>query len=197
METERDAEIAKYLIASVKRYMPHAGPYQLTRDGVKQLEGAEVIRIPGDMPMGARRIGHYASLMGEWIFVDTDVLFREDVSGVFEKPFDVALVSRDGTYMEGTEYAKAMPYNFGVVFSRNSEFWQEAGKHLSRMAPALQEWEGEQLVTCEMARRGKFKVEILPSRYNFTPAEKTDNVSDKAILHLKGQRKAWLSDLAS
>lgn len=197
MESERDAGIAGYLIASAKKHMPQAGLYQLTRDRVTQLPGAEVLRIPGDMPMGARRITHYASLKGNWLFLDTDVLLREDVSSVFEKPFDIALASRDGTIWEGTEYAKAMPYNFGVVFSRGPAFWQEALKHLKRLAPRLQEWEGEQMVTCEMARRGKFSVEILSSRYNFTPATKDEDVSDKAILHCKGDRKAWLSDLAS
>jgi hypothetical protein len=190
-------DIAKHLIASVKRVMPKVEIFQLTDETTPVLEGAKAVRSAGNMPMGIKRLEHYANLSGEWCFVDTDVLFRKDVQDVFEKPFDVALVSREGTYMHGTEYAQLMPYNFGVVFSKNAEFWKALLPHMKKLSPEMQRWGGEQFLTCQLAGTdGHFSVEILPSTYNFTPLKKDDDISEVAILHLKGPRKAWITTLA-
>jgi hypothetical protein len=190
-------DIAKHLIASARKHMPHVDLVQLTDESTPRLEGVKAIRIAGEMPMGVRRLSHYATLEGEWVFLDTDVIFRKDVREVFEKPFDVAVVSREGTYMDGTEYAKVMPYNFGVVFSRSPRFWRMVLTGVRTLPKQLQEWGGEQLVTCELAKRKDFHVEVLPSAYNFTPEKRDEDVSHAAIIHGKGGRKVWLADWAS
>jgi hypothetical protein len=187
--------IAKHLIASVRKHMPDVEIAMLT-DGVTEAPmGVEAIRIAEDMPMGVRRLTHYSRLKGDWVFVDTDVVFRKDVSDVFAKPFDVAVASREGTYMAGTQYAELMPYNFGVVFSKNPEFWGMLLPHLRKMSPEEQRWGGEQLLTCQLIHQQDscFSVEILPSAYNFTPYRQEDDVSHAAILHLKGARKGWIT----
>lgn len=188
---------ARTLIASAKAVMPDVEIFQLTDGACPQV--AKVIRIAGDMPMGVRRMKHYANLEGDWLFLDTDILIRKDVRPVFDKPFDVAVASRVGTYMEGSDYAKEMPFNFGVVFSRSALFWRSALSLLQALPKRYQEWEGEQRVMCAMAKdkRLPFKTEILSSAYNYTPSKKDEDLSDKFILHLKGPRKAWISDLAS
>ncbi len=186
-------EIAKHLISSAHKVMPDVPIFQLTDTETPILRGAEGIRVGGEMPMGVRRLTHYTRLNGDWLFLDTDVLFKRDVRSVFDKPFDVAVVSREGTYMHGTEYAKAMPYNFGVMFSRSPKFWQVVLKGLQTLPPQMREWEGEQMVTCALAQRPDFKVEVLPSAYNFTPGRREDDVSHVSILHLKGPRKAWIT----
>lgn len=186
-------DIAKHLIASARKVMPNVDLVQLTDDKTPRLEGVKAIRIAGEMPMGVRRVSHYATLEGEWVFLDTDVIFRKSVEDVFKKAFDVAVVSREGTYMHGSDYAKAMPYNFGVVFSRSPRYWRTVLSGLRTLPKELQEWGGEQLVTCELARRKDFNVEVLPSGYNFTPEKREDDVSGAAILHLKGPRKAWIT----
>lgn len=185
-------DIAKHLIASAKQHMPGVQICLLTDEKTPALEGAEAIRIPGDMPMGVRRVMHYC-MPGEWLFLDTDVVFRKDVRDVFERDFDVALASRDGTYMEGSKYAELMPYNFGVVFSRNPCFWQTVLPELKKLSPDFQRWGGEQMLTCVLAQTGKFKAEILPSAYNFTPEKQDDDLSHVAIAHYKGARKAWIT----
>jgi hypothetical protein len=184
-------DIAKHLIASAQAVMPDVELFQLTDEKTPPL--AEAIRLAGDMPMGIRRLKHYAALTGDWCFVDTDVVFRKDIRDVFEKSFDVALASRDGTYMAGTEYAKAMPYNFGVVFSRSPRFWRVALAGLKTLPAKMQEWEGEQFVTCELAKRNDFNVRILPCTYNFTPHQKADDMTAVHIAHYKGPRKAWIT----
>jgi hypothetical protein len=187
-------ETAQYLIASCRRVMPDVEIHQLTDGETPVPEGVIAQRIPGKVPMGVRRIKHYSQPEGDWLFLDTDVLVMQDVRSVFDEPFDVALASRDGTYMAGTEYARAMPYNFGVVFSRGPEFWKFMLPHLMKMPPEMQQWEGEQLLTCELAKLDLFKTKILPSSYNFTPANRGDDVGHVHLLHLKGPRKKWLKD---
>lgn len=188
--------IAKHLIESARRLMPGVGLYLLT-DGETSIEGVEAIRIPEDMPMGVRRVTHYSQLEGDWVFLDTDVVFRKDVRHVFQQAFDVALASREGTYMHGTKYAEIMPYNFGVVFSRCPKFWEVLLKHLKTLPAEMKEWGGEQRIMCEMAKAkgSPFDVRILPSAYNFTPHKEDDDMSHACVVHMKGPRKAWLPSL--
>lgn len=197
VQGEDHLQYARLLLASAHRAMPGTEVLQLTNGSCPEITRA--IRIPGEMPMGVRRLKHYANLEGDWLFLDTDILIKKDVGHVFDKPFDIALASRDGTAWAGTEYAKVMPYNFGVVFSRNREFWKQALAALQCAPKQLQEWEGEQRITCEMAthKRSPFGVEILSSDYNYTPKIREENLEGRFILHLKGPRKAWMSDLAS
>lgn len=188
-------EMAKYCVESAKDHMPFVKVYHLTDGVTPDVKGSIPIRIPQRLPMGVRRLSHYAGLEGEWCFVDSDVIFQEDVSSVFEKPFDVALASREGTYMEGTDYAEHQPYNFGVVFSKNPKYWRAILPLLMEMPLEKQHWGGEQELCNELALQAlsTFSVEILPSRYNFTPKRRDTDVSDKAIVHYKGQRKAWIT----
>lgn len=186
--------IAKHLIESARRLMPEVELYLLT-DGQTSIEGVEAIRIAEDMPMGVRRVQHYATLEGDWVFLDTDVVFKRDVRHVFQQAFDVAIASREGTYMHGTKYAEIMPYNFGVVFSRCPKFWETLLRHLKTLPPEFQEWGGEQRLMCEMVRtKGcPFDVRILSSAYNFTPHKEHDDMSHVFVAHYKGPRKAWIT----
>lgn len=172
--------------------MPDVELALLTDDKTPAFDGIEAIRIGGDVPMGVRRMMHYA-MPGEWLFLDTDVVFRKDVRHVFDKPFDVAVATRDGTYMQGTQYAELMPYNTGVVFSRNPEFWKKLVPELRKLSPDYQRWGGEQMLIGMLVKAGIFQTEILPSAYNFTPEKRDEDVSHAAILHLKGPRKAWIT----
>ena len=190
-QRESDFPLVEYLVASANKVMPGVPVYHLTNGTCKAF--GEAIRISGDMPMGVRRLTHYSRLEGDWVLVDTDVTFRKDVRSVFDRPFDVALASRVGTIWDGSEYAKQMPHNFGVVFSKGPKFWLKALDLLKMLPPRFQEWEGEQRVTCLLADHPDFAVEILPSSYNFTPAEKGDDMSHVHIAHWKGPRKAWIS----
>lgn len=183
-------DMAKHLIASSKRFMPDVPIYQLTDGETPCLEGAEALRIAGDIPMGVRRLMHY-DREGDWLFVDTDVVIHKDVRHVFERDFDVAMASRVGTYMEGAPYTKANPYNFGVVFSRNPECWRKLVPILKTMEPQWQRWGGEQLLACQLGVG--YKLEVLPCWYNFTPEKQTDSLTAAYIVHYKGPRKAWIT----
>jgi hypothetical protein len=193
-------EIARHLIDSAHEVMPDVEVFQLTDGVTREIEGCTAIRIPERMPMGVRRLTHYSRLPGEWCFVDSDVVFRKDVREVFDRPFDWAIASRVGTYMENSEYGRLYPFNFGVVFSKTPEVWKMLVGMLLDMPREKQHWGGEQELVNGLAHIGgegsAYGLEVLPARYNFTPKKQTDDLSDVAILHLKGPRKAWITTLA-
>lgn len=187
-------DIARYLLASVRKVMPGTEVWQLTDGKSPALDGVdEVHRIADDMPMGVRRLTHYSMLPGNWLFVDTDVVIQKDVSPVFHFEFDVALTDRDGTYMAGTPYAKAMPFNFGVIFSRSPAFWTTAREYLLMFPPKYQEWEGEQRTIAHIHSLGLYKIKVLPGEiYNYPPLSGEEDLSHAAIVHYKGAAKKYM-----
>lgn len=186
-------DIGKLCVESARRAMPDVEVYHLTDMACPEL--AEPIRIPKNDPMGVHRIKHYCQLEGDWLFCDSDVLFRADVREVFNEPFDVAMASREGDPVAKTNYGALMPYNFGVVFSRSTAFWRKALEGLVSMVPENQEWGGEQFVAGKLMDSGIFKTRVLPRKYNHTPQGPGEDLSGVSILHMKGHRKAWVSDL--
>lgn len=195
-------KIAKLMIESARLLMPNANIFQLT-DGQSEAI-ARPIRLPGDMPMGVRRVLLYNKCEGDWLFIDSDIIFNKDVRDVFRdirgvptSDFDLAVTDRIGTSMEGTEYADAMPYNFGVIFSRNTRVWREIYNNLIQLSPKQQEWEGEQLMLAELVKRNQggkeYNIKILPGKvYNYPPEKKGEDTSHAAIVHFKGPRKEWM-----
>ena len=193
IEGEDYLGMAGVLVESARREMPDVPVYQLTNGTCPAIEGVEVIRIPGDIPMGTRRIMHYTALEGDWLLVGADVVFLKDVRHVFEKPFEIAMASRDGTYLEGSDYARVMPYNFDVVFSRSPAFWKCVLEVMKKLPQEHQRWGGEQCVTGYLAKDAD--LHVLPHFYNYTPESRLDPLEGVAILHLKGKRKTWLPEL--
>lgn len=188
-------EMTKKMVESARRVMPGVEITHFTDALTAAFPGVEVKRITGDIPMAMRRMRHHAQCEGDWLFCDTDVIFRKDVRDVFDEAFDVALTDRHGTYMDGSEYAKLQPYNMGVTFSRNGKFWDLVLYSLKNFPKSLQEWEGDQRVVCGLAmnERTPFDIVILPgSVYNFTPKLEDEDCSHASIVHYKGARKAWM-----
>lgn len=199
---EPHLSMAKHLIASVRKTMPDVEVWHLTDAICPHLPEADNCKRVGfEMPMAIRRMTLQSQCDGDWLFVDSDVVFRKDVRDVFRQSFDVALTDRTGTDMIGTQYAAAMPYNLGVTFSRSPLFWA-AARTLLYTAPAdLQQWEGDQRVICEMMtfpHRFGFDIKVLPGgTYNYPPLSRDDpKAAQASILHYKGARKAQLSEAA-
>jgi hypothetical protein len=187
-------DMAQSLIQSAKQHMPDVEIYHLTDGITRSPEGVTgTIRIGGSLPMAVRRVSLHEQCQGDWLFVDTDIIFRRSVEEVFADPFDVALTDRDGTITNEADYARIMPYNIGVVFSRSPDFWTMIKGYLVQMPEAYQQWEGDQRVVCELMKHNHgFNVKILPgSKYNYPP-KSADDKHDASILHYKGQRKKWL-----
>jgi hypothetical protein len=188
--------MAKQMLESARDVMPHAKVHHLTDDKCPALEGVDTVRVfHGDMPMAIRRMMHHAACAGDWLFVDSDIIFQRDVSDVFNKPFDVALTDRGGTITNEAKFAESMPYNIGVVFSRSPKFWMKVVEHLQTLPPREQEWMGDQIVVNAMVKHGGhgFDVKIIPGKtYNYPPKSENDDLSAVSIVHYKGNRKKWL-----
>lgn len=179
----------------------HAGPRSLYAEAMvdsvrRVMPDVEVVHLTATAtPIALAVLEAYASVDGEWVFVDTDVVFQEDVRHVFEQPFDIAVATREGTFMDGEDGSKfmaRMPWNKGVVFSRSRAFWQRAYGRLLGMKSSQQDWMGDQQAMCDVLQSGAFAVLTLPNRYNYPPKFRGEDVRDKAALHFKGNRKAWM-----
>lgn len=191
--------MAKLTIASVRETMPGIEIVHLTDGDTPMVEGADnVQRIPEPMPMAVRRMSHNASLHGDWLLIDCDIIVKRDVRDVFDAPFDVALTDRIGTITTEAAYAKVMPYNLGVAFSRAPAFWNEVLRHLTKMPLQYQHWEGDQRVVCAMMKEGNhYDVKVLRgATYNYPPRFAGDEGDDAALLHFKGNRKSYLLEAA-
>lgn len=179
-------EMGRLMLASVAKHMPGLKCYHLTDATTEAL--AEPIRLAEPMPLAVKRTAFYAQLLGDWLYVDTDIIFTRDVRDIFEQDFDVAFAKRG----EVNDYARAMPYNLGVVFSRNPRFWADILPAIKDLPPKLQAWDGAQLAAGWYATREwcPYKILELPEEYNHAPAHEHD--TSAAILHYKGKLKRWL-----
>ncbi len=190
-------EFAKKMLKSAKAVMPDVEVWQLTDATSDVLEGIDgVHRIKEKLPMAILRMTCNATLEGDWLFIDPDILIQKDVRHVFNEDFDIALTDRAGTITNEAEFAKAMPYNLGVSFSRCPKFWQRVVEYMKgSLQPQHQHWMGDQMVVCEMIKQKtdpEFYVEILPGlTYNYPPKFAGDG-KDAAMVHYKGPRKQFL-----
>lgn len=157
----------------------------------------EIVRLESpEQPMALAIMDARSRVSGEWLFLDTDVLVRQDVRAVFDRSlFDVAVADRAGTVDAGetSAFMTSMPYNSGVAFSRSQAFWQACVARCWSYKPGRQAWMGDQQAMNEVIAAGVFHVDVIESRYNYPPTTRED-VSG-AILHLKGRRKKWLPEL--
>jgi hypothetical protein len=185
-------DVARHLISSARKVMPGVEIFQLTDDKTPQHD-CNIVRLGGAMPMAVRRMTLHSMLAGDWLFVDTDIVFREDVRDVFKASFHIAVTDRVGSAWENSPDVKDMPYNMGVTFSRSASFWDRVAGVMKSLPPHLQEWCGDQLVVCEMQKQ--VKTLVLPGlKYNFTPLRREDDISHAAIVHYKGPRKDWIAE---
>jgi len=197
------AVCAGAMARSVKATMPGVPVVQLTDERTAAVAVVdEVLRLP-DEPMARLRMRHQMSVDGEWLFVDTDIIFQKDVRKVFEEPFDVALTTRNWKHLRrAAGFAERMPFNVGVVFSRCPAFWKDVYKRLGKLSQESQQWMGDQQAICDLVGDApKYQIAFLKgSRYNLPPAYEDDDegvnqkmIRSASILHYKGVgRKAML-----
>lgn len=178
--------LASFMVESVRKAIPEAEVVQLTDEKTPAIDGCEVVRRPWTHgnPM-VFRMEHYSEIEGEFLSLDTDCVVQHDVSGVFSLPFDVALTFREGPVLDprtGADLAKVMPFNTGVVFTRNNGFWK---KCLAMLPEKNLGWYSDQLVISRVVR--DFNVLKLHSdNFNYTPTTEGEDVSDRLIVHYKG-----------
>jgi hypothetical protein len=183
--------LAEKMIQSVRKM--DCQIIQLTDHDTPRLEGVDdVQRIPYEGDFGGFRLKHFMLVQGEVLHLDYDVIVNRDVSYVFDAEFDVALTKRsENDKTVSQKMNQVSPHNMGVVFSRNPDFWKEVYEHY--MSVPMKSWMWIQIATTEIAHSTQLNVLELPGEvYNYTPSSPLEDVSDKAIVHYKGDRKHWM-----
>jgi lipopolysaccharide biosynthesis glycosyltransferase len=185
---------AEAMVRSVRRVMPQVPVHQFSPAGTATMAGVERHVTPEDPRIAYAVLAAYASVVGEWLFLDTDVLVQQDVQKVFVMAFDIAVAERRGTFKAGEEgngFMTRMPWNKGVVFSRSQAFWQAALAQILTYKPKSQRWMGDQQAMCDVIKSGAFEVITISRTFNYPPMDASDG-TERAILHFKGPRKPWM-----
>lgn len=150
------------------------------------------------------------------LFLDADALLQQAFP--FDDAHDLFVTWRDQVNGD-KEIAKRIPYNGGVLGARvtpasiEAFIWLRA--RMAQMTAKNQEWNGDQLALADLlgAYSGSswnsvirwalmdcgttLKVRALPcEKYNYSPNEAGEDVKDKVIVHLKGNRKDLIEHYA-
>ena len=189
LPTDEYIWFARASIASVRSVMPGAeivlmtttqwaGP-DLGVDNVRRLN------LPMDCFYGYRKYFSQSTIEGDSLFLDVDCIVQKDVSGIFEREFDITVCYR----CETDPLKRMLPFNGGVVFSRCPEFWKEAtgnpGDH--------KDWVDPERRLSETATNDAYLVRAIDGNvYNYTPNLPGEDLSGKAIVHYKGRRKEFV-----
>lgn len=193
---------AEGMVRSVQRSMPGVSVCQFTDETTRRVDGVDDLRRLPMEPMGLLRFRHQASVTGDWLFLDTDVIVQQDVRRVFHQSFHVAIPTRNWKHLRRAEgFTERMPFNAGVVFSRSQGFWQEALSRLEASDTQDREFMGHQQVICDLIDTGRYQVLCVKgSKYNcppYVPGGKEGGnkklgaqmVREAAIVHYKGAHR--------
>ncbi len=196
---------ARGMVASVRRTMAEVKVVQLTDLTSRAVKGIDGVRRKPAEPMALLRMRHQAGLSGDWLFVDTDVIFERSVESMFRKSFDIAIPKRNWDHLKPAPgFTERMPFNTGVMFSRCPSFFAEAYARLRLLSDQQQHWMGDQEVINDILTedRPRYGVRYINGlRYNFPPvvpdpdakAKLAELRSQVKITHYKGAaRKAML-----
>lgn len=185
---------APVMIRSAKRFGYRV--VMMTDDATPIPEGVdEVVRIPWDgKALMVYRLRHLMEYPRDALFVDTDVVFKRDVSEVMARDFSVALTKRGGVILDpnGVNIVESMPYNAGVMFSKDRNFWARAYRASTYLSPQGRDWYGDQIAIAHAAAHYPRLLELSCDEYNYSPSRKDEDVSGRAIVHYKGKRKPWM-----
>lgn len=146
------------------------------------------------------------------------------LSGIWNA--DMLVTWRDKVNGEESRIASLMPYNYGVIGCEVSpqivEAWMWMYNRVCHMHDKYQDWYGNQLALAELvgartrsesgtdcrdtpirwtstsrAAHTTISVKQVPcEQYNYTPEEVGEDVSEKRVLHFKGNRKDMMTRYA-
>ena len=197
-----DPTLAQIMVDSVKRQMPGVGIMQMTDEVTPAVAGVDIVkRMPyTDGRLMTYRLEHLAALPnGHWLILDTDVIVQRDVSWIIQTmyPAKVALTRRTGVILGpgGVNIVELMPFNTGVMFAKDPEFFRRCAMHCRTLPDHQQRWWGDQLSVKYVVDSGFHVAELSCDDFNYSPNSKEEDVSEKALVHYKGNRKEWLREM--
>lgn len=195
-----DNLLPRIMVAYARRAMPDARIVHLTDQETAPIIGVdEVIRNDYDgIHLMTFRLAQFACLRPcEVVFLDTDVIMEKDLGPLFSAGFDAALTRRNNVIRDptGINAAEVMPYNTGVMLSKPSgwDLWYNAWKYCETLPDATQRWWGDQYAIKAVAKAAPLRILELPcDLYNYSPDREEEDLSERFIVHYKGQRKRWM-----
>jgi hypothetical protein len=191
-EHEEYRTYAEIMVQSVRRSIPNVEIVHMTDMKTPQVGGVDLVaRLPMYAPfLMEYRLEHFERQAGDVLFIDTDTIMLRDPSKAFAD-CDVALTKRTKPIlMDGKNITGDMPYNTGVMFSREPKFWTQCLELSRKMSNDLRHWFGDQLAVKAVAESEKFKVkELMCDEYNYSPKHADEPLEGKYIIHYKGSRK--------
>lgn len=155
------------------------------------------------------------------LFLDADVLVKKPIDLICA--VDVFVTWRHSATGEGKDQLAAlMPYNYGVVGAvvnaKTREAWTWMRAQVLNMGPSDQNWYGNQLAIAALVGappESGSEIKTVPiswslrdlgtplvvqqhpcETHNFTPKAEGEDVSDKFVLHFKGNRKQMMTSYA-
>jgi hypothetical protein len=198
-----DPTLPQIMVDSVKRNMPGVGIMQMTDETTPAVAGVDIVkRMPyDDGRLMTFRLEHLADLPnGYWLILDTDVIVQRDVSWVMHAicPAKIALTRRTGVILGpgGVNIVELMPFNTGVMFAKDTEFFKRAAAYCRTLPDHQQRWWGDQLSVKHVVDQGFHIAELSCADFNYSPDREDEDVSKRAIIHLKGNRKEWMKSMA-
>jgi hypothetical protein len=200
LESEQGYACGRLMIKSARKFMPDVPVVHFTDMDSPVIKGASEVRRKPSEPMALLRMRHHAGVRGDWLFVDTDVIFQHSVRVVLKSAYDIAVTTRNWPHVKDAEgFSSRMPYNMGVVFSRCPHFWAECYSRLRNEGDDVQEWMGDQEVFNDAIASGRYLIKrVSGATYNFPPPIPGDWTSpDKLakhahVLHYKGEKRKGL-----
>jgi hypothetical protein len=192
-------ELARRMVKSVHEVMPDVEIVQMGDGRTPTVPGVDSVvelRIKPNEEFMPYRLRHLSRFEKEAIFLDTDIIVKRDLREAFRESFDVGLTKRDYPVINRDSkenITEKMPYNTGVMFSRNPDFFQAAYEHCLRLPEEKRQWWGDQIAVNYVAKSGKYKVvEFDCGLWNRVPV-RADDVGDAYVVHFKGStRKTWM-----
>lgn len=196
--TALQRELARIMVASVRKTMPGVKVFMVTDKKTPAIDGIEPARVDtqgfGDfIPW----LCNACSLFdGEVLYLDSDIVVQKDLRPLFNVPGDLIVPNRGPKIVDG----RIQPFIFGCVAYRHGAIWEEVRDRVLAMPDRMDRaWYGSQVAVYDMwmeeqSGRGKWKIVSIPREtYNYTPKEENDAPAEKWVLHYKGRkRKAWM-----
>lgn len=192
-------DMAKIMIASVRRAMPGAQIWQIAELKTPRLPGVDaIVRRPFDgfwIPWLCDALAQDIEAP-RVLYVDTDIVMRKDCSALFNVPADIVLTNRGPKVVADRQ----QPFLFGCVAYQNRAIWAEIAKRVRAMGDDDKHWWGSQVVAFDLWMEQEhgstaWKIVSVPcATYNYVP-KNADDVPDEAwVIHYKGKRKLWMRD---
>lgn len=194
VSSDLSPKLAEVMTASVRKHMPTAELIHVVENGGKKLACFDsVIHINPDGDFVDQLLRVMSSIDGNVISLDYDIIVQDDLTPIFDQPFDVAFTKRPEVDKTVAKSLQAS-YNMGVIFSRSPEFWKYA-KAIYDVQPDRDGWLRSQSLVSQIALylSDRFKMIELPGEvYNYSPMMREEDVSMRKIVHYKGKRKYWM-----